>query len=285
MLINDRFTLSVMLAMSLHAVVLIAVGFRIDFDALRNPMETLDVVLVNWRTEEAPEDAEFLAQASQKGGGESEQRSRPADEVSTVMPSLSEGESPIQQELAVPTPAEMARQQITQLQSETSIEQETTEVEQEELPVLSSAELLMQSQNLAQVQPEVSRLSNLQSKLPRREFISASTREFEYAAYMRAWVAKVERVGNLNYPEALRRRGIAGDLVLMVGIRQDGSVESIDVSRGSGIPELDRAAAQIVQLAAPYSPLPDNISQRVDVLHITRTWRFSTGSRFSTGIK
>jgi protein TonB len=267
MLINDRFTLSVMLAMSLHAVVLIAVGFRIDFDALRNPAETLDVVLVNWRTEEAPEDAEFLAQASQKGGGESEQRSRPADEVSTVMPSLSEGESPVHQELAVPKPAEMARQQITQLQSETSIQQEITEVEQQELPVLSSAELLMQSQNLAQVQPEVSRLSNLQSKLPRREFISASTREFEYAAYMRAWVAKVERVG------------------LMVGIRQDGSVESIDVSRGSGIPELDRAAMQIVQLAAPYSPLPDNISQRVDVLHITRTWRFSTGSRFSTGIK
>ena len=285
MLINDRFTLSVMLALSLHAVVLIAVGFRIDFNALRNPLETLDVVLVNWRTDEAPEDAEFLAQASQKGGGESEQRSRPADEISAPAPALSEGESPVQQDLSVPTPAEMAREQLTQQQNDITVEQELTEAEQPKMPVLSNAELLMQSQSLAQLQPEISRQSHFQSKLPRREFISANTREFEYAAYMRAWVAKVERVGNLNYPEALRRRGIAGDLVLIVGVRQDGSVESISVHRGSGIPELDRAATQIVQLAAPYSPLPENISKNVDILHITRTWRFSTGSRFSTGTK
>jgi protein TonB len=282
MLFNDRFTLSVMLAMGIHAFVLLAVGFRLDFEALKNPIETLDVVLVNWRTEKPPEDAEFLAQASQKGGGESEQRSRPADELSARAPVLSEGDAPVQQDLAVSTPSEMMREQVTQQQSEIAIKQEITEIQQPQTPVLSSAELLMQSRQLAQMQPEISRDSRFESKLPRREFISANTREFEFAAYMRAWVAKVERVGNLSYPEALRKRGMVGDLVLTVGIRQDGSVDSIDVWRGSGTPELDRAAVKIVQLAAPYSPLPDNIRERIDVLHITRTWRFSAGSRFST---
>ena len=94
---------------------------------------------------------------------------------------------------------------------------------------------------------------------------------------MSAWVSKVERVGNLNYPSDLRRKKLHGDLVLMVGIQQNGTVESIDVMRSSGISEIDQAAIKIVRLAAPYSPLPDNITDRVDILHITRTWRFETG--------
>ena len=95
---------------------------------------------------------------------------------------------------------------------------------------------------------------------------------------MSAWVSKVERIGNLNYPADLRRKKLHGDLILTVGIRQNGTVESIDVKRSSGTPEIDQAAIRIVQLAAPYAPLPENISERVDILHITRTWRFE--SRF-----
>ena len=88
-------------------------------------------------------------------------------------------------------------------------------------------------------------------------------------------MAKVERVGNINYPEEVRRKKLVGDLVMTVGINQDGSVESLDVRRSSGKSELDQAAIRIVRLAAPYSPLPDQIREKVDVLHITRTWRFS----------
>jgi protein TonB len=94
---------------------------------------------------------------------------------------------------------------------------------------------------------------------------------------MSAWVSKVERVGNLNYPSELRQKKLHGDLVLTVGINKNGTVESIDIMRSSGIPEVDRAAVKIVQLAAPYAPLPQNITERVDILHITRTWRFETG--------
>jgi protein TonB len=130
--------------------------------------------------------------------------------------------------------------------------------------------------NMASLQPEVSRRREWQSKLPRRQFISANTREYEFASYMSAWVSKVERVGNLNYPSELRRKKLHGDLVLTVGINQNGTVESIDVMRSSGLSEIDQAAINIVQMAAPYSPLPDNISEHVDVLHITRTWRFET---------
>ena len=127
----------------------------------------------------------------------------------------------------------------------------------------------------ASLEPGVQHDADSQSKLPKRKWISANTREYEFAAYMQAWVAKVERVGNLNYPEEVRRQQLTGDLLMTVGINQDGSVESIDIMRSSGLPQLDNAATRIVRLAGPYSPLPEYIKGSVDVLHITRTWRFS----------
>jgi protein TonB len=135
---------------------------------------------------------------------------------------------------------------------------------------------MQQSRQMASLEEEVSQERNWKSKLPRREFISANTRQYEFAAYMSAWVSKVERVGNLNYPSELRRKKLHGDLVLTVGIHQNGTVESINVKRSSGISEIDEAAISIVRLAAPYAPLPENIRDRVDILHITRTWRFES---------
>lgn len=128
---------------------------------------------------------------------------------------------------------------------------------------------------MAKLQPGIQRDRESQSKLPRRKWISANTRQYEFAAYMQAWVAKVERVGNLNYPEEIRHLKLTGDLVMTVGIKQDGSIEAIEIIRSSGKFQLDQAATRIVRLAGPYSPLPEQIKESVDILHITRTWVFS----------
>lgn len=280
-LVNDRLTMSFMLAVGLHVVVLVFLGFQFAMDRRDAPPDTLDVVLVNWRSEAEPEEAEFLAQATQVGGGETAERARPASAVSGLTPNLEEGEALLETEAAAPAPSQ---EEIEVVSTDDAAERAPTEVTREEVPEtppVTAAELLLQSQQMARMEPELSRAETPESRQPRREFISANTRQFEYASYMRAWVAKVERVGNLNYPE--QTRGLAGDLLLTVGVRADGTVESIDLRRSSGVPELDEAAMRIVRLAAPYAPLPEHIAERVDVLHITRTWRFSTGSRFSTG--
>ncbi|MGA1562856.1 MAG: energy transducer TonB family protein, partial [Gammaproteobacteria bacterium] len=80
---------------------------------------------------------------------------------------------------------------------------------------------------------------------------------------------KVERVGNLNYPH-----GLSGSLLLDVALHPDGNIESIDLRRSSGTPELDRAAIEIVKLAAPFAPFPERIAAETDILHIVRTWQF-----------
>jgi protein TonB len=91
---------------------------------------------------------------------------------------------------------------------------------------------------------------------------------------MEAWRAKVERVGNLNYPDDARKRQLSGSLILDVALNPDGSVNQITVRQSSGHKILDDAADRIVRLAAPFAPFPDDIRAETDILHITRTWQF-----------
>jgi protein TonB len=116
---------------------------------------------------------------------------------------------------------------------------------------------------------------------PRSKYISASTQEYRYAAYMEAWRAKVERIGNINYPDEARQRGLSGALLLDVAIRPDGSVIEVVVRRSSGHKVLDDAAVRIVELAGPYAQFPPDIAKEVDVLHVTRTWRFLSSAEFT----
>ena len=272
---NNPFAVSVLMALGLHGVVLLGVGFVLDFKPLTHPLESLDVVLVNWRSESEPDEADFLAQASQQGGGESNEVSKPSQENTGASPGPADGDDPMDQQEQTSSVADAAREQVLTENDQAEFTQQITAIEQPEPPLPSAALLMQESMEMAKLQPGIQRDRESQSKLPRRKWISANTREYEFAAYMQAWVAKVERVGNLNYPEEIRRMKLTGDLVMTVGINVDGSVESIDITRSSGMPQLDQAATRIVRLAGPYSPLPEHINATVDVLHITRTWRFS----------
>jgi len=263
------------MALGLHAAILLGVGFVLDFKPLTHPLETLDVVLVNWRSESKPDEADFLAQATQQGGGESTEATRPSQEYTGASPGLADGDDPLNQEEQASSVADAEREQILIEDDKSEFSQQITSIEQPEPPLPTAAELMQESMAMAKLQPGIQRDRESKSKLPKRKWISANTREYEFAAYMQAWVAKVERVGNLNYPEEIRRLMLVGDLVMTVGINLDGSVESIDIQRSSGFPQLDQAATRIVRLAGPYSPLPEHISATIDVLHITRTWRFS----------
>ncbi|MCJ7815432.1 MAG: TonB family protein [Xanthomonadales bacterium] len=272
---QDRFMLFLVFAVALHVLALFGIHFGVSLNPVPRLADTLDVVLVQWRSEIEPDKADYLAQASQKGGGETTEKTRPSELVSGEIPTPLDGQDI--QESVQQTPApEVELREIVAVEVESASALRPTTVEQPETELPNAAQLMQQSQDMASLHPEISRQRQWKSSLPRREFISANTKEYEFASYMSAWVSKVERVGNLNYPHELRQKKLHGDLILTVGIQQNGTVESVDIKRSSGIREIDRAAIDIVQMAAPYAPLPDNITDRVDILHITRTWRFET---------
>ena len=277
--INDRLAVSLVLAMGIHAALVLGLGFILEIGALDEAEDSLDVVLVNFSSEEAPEDIDLLAQANQKGGGDAVDAERPTQEISSVVPSEGAGLMPATAEPLAAEQTPDTREQLVTDGAQQVVPDET-DIEQPPVELPSVAELMRQRMEIAELQARLERERAFESRLKRRRFISANTREYEFASYMRAWVSKVERVGNLNYPTEIRRRRLVGDLLMTVGINPDGSVESIDIRRSSGMPELDEAALSIVRLASPFAPLPPDIRSKVDVLHITRTWKFSTGHRF-----
>ena len=140
----------------------------------------------------------------------------------------------------------------------------------------NSKDLVQRNLEIVRLDAQISKDFDTYQKLPRRRFIGARAQEYRFAQYVEDWRTKVERVGNLNYPQAARNSGIYGKLQLTVSIRADGSLENVEVSHSSQQPILDAAAVNIVRLAAPFSPLPANIRKDTDVLTITRTWTFTS---------
>lgn len=273
----ERLSATLALSAILFGVVILGVGFTRDLAAPVTP--TLDVILTETRSETPPKDADFIAQADNQGGGDRERAERPREAQTAPVPKPEPGiaPEPLLARAPPPEPIPTPRMLATLAPADAMLPPPEDQRETEAPPLPTGRELVEQSLEMARLAAEIERRQELLAKRPKRKFVSASTREYEYAAYLRAWVAKVERIGNLNYPDEARRRGLGGRLVMTVAVRRDGSVEAIVLNSTSGLGVLDQAAQRIVRLAEPFPPLPAT-KENVDVLHITRTWQFQSGA-------
>ncbi|MDN5753245.1 MAG: energy transducer TonB [Nitrosospira sp.] len=150
--------------------------------------------------------------------------------------------------------------------------------------IIGAGDLVQRSLEIARLEAQTVRDYEVYQKRPQRRFIGARTNEYRFARYVEDWRVKVERIGNLNYPEAARRERLFGNLQLTVGIKSDGSVESVEINRSSGQRVLDEAAIRIVKLAGQngFAPFPPDISRDTDILHITRIWAFTREDGLTT---
>jgi protein TonB len=268
---TDRLALTLFFALALHAMIILGITFGTDDpETPEHDLPTLDITIANRKTP-PPDDAEYLAQTSQDGGGNVTEKVRPQEALPEQAPQ-------VQQHQPAPTPSQV----ITTTEAPREILQEEREQPQTETREITATELIERSMEMINLSEQLNESMQAYAKRPRQVFVSARTREFKYANYMSEWVRKVERVGNLNYPDDARRQGITGKLLLDVALNPDGTVRNITVLRPSGHSLLDEAAIRIVSLAGPYAPFPPEIRKNADVLHITRTWEFSTTNRMQT---
>ncbi len=273
---NQRLSASLALSLLLHGMLILGLGFALDDAAPILP--TLDVILTQAQTPLTPKQADFLAQANNQGGGEHDKSLRPREAEIGQVPQPEAGVAP--RELRAQAPAPQPPPEARVVSTRNAETQLPTPEATPTPPVTTS---LPQGQQkverdlaMARLAAEIHLRSQRYAKRPKRKFVSASTREYVYATYLRGWVDRVERVGNLNYPDEARRRHIGGVVVITVAIRRDGSVERADVIQSSRIPMLDAAALRIVRLSEPFEALPKT-EENVDILHVTRTWQFMPG--------
>lgn len=278
---SERFGFTLFVSIALHVVIILGVGF--GFYQQASSSQSLDITLAQYHSEEAPEDADFLAQENQLGSGSQEDRAAPSTPIQSrfndnviqdvspfVEPSISE-ERQNNQVLTTQNPA------LDQTPEDTD-DETIQEVAEQPLENLTESEI---NDRLASLQAQLDIRRQEYAKRPRRYTISsASTQKSRDALYLDNWRKKVEAVGNLNYPARASAQGLYGNLRLLVSLRADGTVSQIRVLSSSGHKLLDDSAIRIVHLAAPFDPFPEDLRKEADILDIIRTWQFHRSNSF-----
>jgi len=280
---HDRLlTAAIGISIFVHLVVL-TLHFRpFDLKPQSDKGPPLEVALVNAKTVAKPTKADILAQANLDGGGNTDANRR----ARTPLPVLPKNAP--EQQVAVATQRvealeKQTRELMTQLRNapvQQSMQSPTDVQEKTDLPTAN--ELMQRTLEAMRLEAQIAKDMEVYQKRPKRRFIGARAEEYRFARYVEDWRLKIERVGNLNYPEAARQQKLYGSLLLTVSIRNDGSVENVEINRTSGSRILDAAAVKIVEMSGPFAAFPPDIKRDTDILHITRTWTFTKADQLES---
>ena len=272
----DRFSFTLFMALALHAIVVLGITFAPE--SPRSSAQTMEITLSQFDDETDPEEADFLAQTSQKGSGTEE------EPVEMTTPQPSEISQPKVAEVQPEPPSRVEPRQEqeqpvvqTQAQNERQVSEPSAAepASDEPLPVKEKKSLMERSLEIASLEARFDQQRRAYAKKPRvMRVTAASTLKSTNAWYVQNWVSKVTRVGNINYPTEARRAGIYGTLRMLVSMREDGTIKELAILESSGSSVLDDAAIRIVRMAAPFAPFPDEMRENVDELEIIRTWVF-----------
>lgn len=287
---DRKISLALLISLLLHMVIVAGISLNPPAQKQTKITKSIDVVLVNSKSPTKPIDTKVFAQTNLDGGGnvvEDRQAKTPLPVLPGVKPmtdltaatqKTKQLESKVKKLLTIAESKAHVTQPLPQAKPEPDKPKQSQ-------PATTNpdnySDLLQRSLEIARLEAQIAKDHEAYQKRPKRRFIGARTREYRFARYLEDWRLKVERIGNLNYPEEARRKKLYGSLQLTVGVRSDGSLESIGIDRSSGTQILDDAAIRIVRLAARngFSPFPPDISRDTDILHITRTWVFSRSDK------
>jgi len=280
-LTQERFGFTLFMSICVHAVLILGVGFTLATQPRIS--ESLDITLATFQSEEAPDDADFVAQANQQGSGSEADATAPATDTQArfndeVIRDVSD--------FLTERPTQTEQQRIIARDSDSGTQSDLTETPTppvETPPDLRNLSPDQMTDAVSSLQAQLDLHREAYAKRPRRyTMTSASTKQDADTLYLDDWRKRIEAIGNLNYPQEASNSGIYGTLRLMVSLKPDGTVQDIRILRSSGERVLDEAAVDIVKLAAPFEPFPPDMRSRVDILEIIRTWQFHRGDTFSS---
>ncbi len=269
-------------SMVIHGV-LVGMRFHVfDINTTKDVGPPLTVALVNAKSQAKPAKAEILAQANLDGGGNTDANRRLKSPL-PVLPTDSASNEIALATRKVETLERRTKEMLTEMKGPAvapPVPAPKDSPAQSDLP--SATDLMQKTLEVMRLEAQIAKDMDAYQKRPKRKHVGASAEEYRFARYVEDWRLKVERVGNMNYPEAAREQKLYGNLILTVSIRADGAVEKVIIEHSSGQTVLDAAAKRIVEMAGPYAPFPPDIKRDTDILDITRTWSFKRGDELTS---
>lgn len=282
---NDRLGLTLFLAVAVHGILILGLSFKALSNHFHPQSPALNVILVQSASNKAPKQANFVAQANELASGNSDLKGRPGDLFYSPNPSPSDGVAPVPQSDHTPTVTtkRLQYQVLTSHRSDYKLPPHFHTHARYASNTLDNQHLLQLQLEQARLTAEIRRATRNYNQRPRRAFLdSINAKSAIEAAYLAHWVQRVERIGNLNYPDTALRRHLHGHLILNVLISRTGRLIKTVVAHSSGSQVLDDAAKRIVRLASPFPPFPENLRKHYDQILITRTWIFESGQLRTT---
>ena len=284
---TDRLGFSLFFATIVHAMVILGIGFGMHLGNELNQASMLEVTMVLTKTHQIPSDATHIASQDQLASGSTEFENQPSAPFTGTSLIETSGVAPVKMSPRESYLSESSTNQdmlLTQESSETKIEAIKIQEEKERQEEPQIDEVTAEQQlELAKLVAELRQEENDYAKRPRINYIDTlSAKTAVEASYVREWVEKVERTGNLNYPNEARRRNLSGTLILSVLLNNDGNVIKMEIQSSAGKSILDEAAKKIVRIAAPFNEFPEEMRDNYDQLMITRTWLFGKDNTLLT---
>lgn len=281
---RERFRFMIFLSACAHALLVLGVGFTYLTDA--NNEATIEVTLAQYRSQIQPDDADFIAQENQTGSGSQHEATVPSSPFLSDLndADINEVRPAPEAQVLNETPEQPKLTTLTSINAEQVIAQQRNAPEQEEKQALSeqsSSEEI--SLAIASLQAQLDLQQQAFARQPRKYTLSsASARKSHEASYLDSWRRRVEAVGNINYPVQARQQQVYGNVRMLIALNASGQISETRIIQSSGESLLDQAAVDIVNLAAPFEPFPEELKAEADILEIVRTFRFHEGNTLSS---
>jgi len=280
----DRLSFMLFLALAFHALLILGIGFSPNKPSAG--ARTIEITIAQQLSDSEPEDADFIAQANQQASGELDEKR----EVTTTEQSPFDSQTIAQVNLQapgtiepIPTPSQrviITTQGVSSRKVASAVDKPSPP---KPLPPAEQESEAALSEEIASLQARLDAQKQAYAKRPRvHRLTSVSAKAHHEALYLDAFRRSVEETGTRHFPQKALSEGIFGNVRLVVQLKPNGAVESIDVTQSSGHPFLDQAAIQSVRLAAPFAPFPDEMRRTTDLLEIIRTWRFDARERLTS---
>jgi len=273
--VPDRLPAMLFLAALIHGILIIGVTFNPELANQFANAISLEVTIVADADQQIdrPDEAAYLAQASQEGGGNTTEQVRPAAPSQSAMPVDNEG----REDGSSILDAEVHERSADELlaSQDTSDRQVEIDPRSDPQPERSTAIAMEAGSEITLPLPQDNAATMLiRDDEPRQLIISADTRESVVAAYLDNWKRRIEGVGASYLPQLGILDDISGSPTLMVAIDVSGDLQEAVIRKSSGSTVLDLAALDILNRASPFDPFPAEVSAEYDIVRFEYKWLF-----------
>jgi protein TonB len=263
------------LAALVHGILIIGITFNPELANQFANAISLEVTIVADTDQQIdrPDEAAYLAQASQEGGGNTTEQVRPAAPLQSAMPIDNEGQD---DGTSVLDAKEHARSADELLATSASTDRQVDiDPRSDPQPETSTAITMEAGSEVTLPLPQDNQATMLISDdEPRQLIVSADTRESVIAAYLDNWKRRIEAVGESYLPQLVELDDITGSPTLMVAIDASGELTEAIIRKSSGSTILDLAALDILQRASPFDPFPAELTAEYDIVRFEYKWLF-----------